>query len=138
MPFYEYECLECRATFERLAKMSDPTPPCPVLVDQRDLNDEDFRVVSIKVREYLTEAKAKFEAGREVHIIGCHPRTAGPDYEFTVIHLVPDEDGECTIPETLPLGEWVEGMKPCGGETKKLISKSEFHLKGGGWAADGY
>ena len=53
MPFYEYECLECRATFERLAKMSDPTPPCPVLVDQRDLNDEDFRVVSIKVREYL-------------------------------------------------------------------------------------
>lgn len=26
----------------------------------------------------------------------------------------------------------------CGGETKKLISGGTFHLKGGGWAADGY
>ena len=28
--------------------------------------------------------------------------------------------------------------RPCGGETQKLISKSDFHLKGGGWAVDGY
>lgn len=26
----------------------------------------------------------------------------------------------------------------CGGEVKKLISTSAFHLKGGGWYADGY
>jgi putative FmdB family regulatory protein len=26
----------------------------------------------------------------------------------------------------------------CGGEVKKLISMSSFHLKGGGWYADGY
>lgn len=26
----------------------------------------------------------------------------------------------------------------CGGSTKKLISRSEFVLKGGGWAKDGY
>ncbi len=28
--------------------------------------------------------------------------------------------------------------KECGGETTKLISGGTFHLKGGGWAADGY
>ena len=26
----------------------------------------------------------------------------------------------------------------CAGELKKLISRSSFHLKGGGWYADGY
>ena len=26
----------------------------------------------------------------------------------------------------------------CGGKTKRQISRSSFHLKGGGWAADGY
>ena len=26
----------------------------------------------------------------------------------------------------------------CGGAVKKLISRSSFHLKGGGWYADGY
>ncbi len=26
----------------------------------------------------------------------------------------------------------------CGGETKRLISGGAFHLKGGGWASDGY
>lgn len=27
---------------------------------------------------------------------------------------------------------------PCGGPTRKLISRSSFQLLGGGWAADGY
>jgi len=31
-----------------------------------------------------------------------------------------------------------EHATACGGETKKLISRGSFHLKGGGWAADGY
>jgi putative FmdB family regulatory protein len=26
----------------------------------------------------------------------------------------------------------------CAGELKKLVSSSSFHLKGGGWYADGY
>jgi len=26
----------------------------------------------------------------------------------------------------------------CGGEVKKLVSMSSFHLKGGGWYSDGY
>ena len=26
----------------------------------------------------------------------------------------------------------------CGGSVKKIISQSAFHLKGGGWYADGY
>lgn len=26
----------------------------------------------------------------------------------------------------------------CGGEVKKLVSRSAFHLKGSGWYADGY
>jgi len=55
-----------------------------------------------------------------------------------VIHQCRDEDGETTIPEDHTLAEWIGFMEPCGGKTKKLISKSEFHLKGGGWAADGY
>jgi len=33
-----------------------------------------------------------------------------------------------------PLAECPE----CGGPVKKLISMSSFHLKGGGWYADGY
>lgn len=28
--------------------------------------------------------------------------------------------------------------KECGGSMKKIISQSAFHLKGGGWYADGY
>lgn len=41
--------------------------------------------------------------------------------------------------------EWQSGFQDhdfpcpeCGGESKKLISHSSFHLKGGGWYADGY
>jgi putative FmdB family regulatory protein len=41
--------------------------------------------------------------------------------------------------------EWQSGFEDqemrcpqCGGESKKLISHSSFHLKGGGWFADGY
>ena len=31
-----------------------------------------------------------------------------------------------------------ENEVACGGEVKRLISKSSFHLKGGGWADTGY
>jgi len=41
--------------------------------------------------------------------------------------------------------EWQSGFEEqdmecpkCGGESKRLISHSSFHLKGGGWYADGY
>ncbi|AMK12676.1 MAG: FmdB family zinc ribbon protein [Pseudodesulfovibrio sp.] len=41
--------------------------------------------------------------------------------------------------------EWQSGFEEqefpcpeCGGESRKLISHSSFHLKGGGWYADGY
>jgi putative FmdB family regulatory protein len=41
--------------------------------------------------------------------------------------------------------EWQSGFQDqevpcpeCGGESQKLISHSSFHLKGGGWYADGY
>ena len=32
----------------------------------------------------------------------------------------------------------LETCPECGGKVKKLISMSAFHLKGGGWYADGY
>ncbi len=32
----------------------------------------------------------------------------------------------------------LEKCPKCGGSVHKLISKSSFHLKGGGWYADGY
>lgn len=31
-----------------------------------------------------------------------------------------------------------EKETPCGGQTKRLVSRSHFQLKGGGWAKDGY
>jgi putative FmdB family regulatory protein len=41
--------------------------------------------------------------------------------------------------------EWQSGFEDrevecpeCGGNSKRLISHSSFHLKGGGWYADGY
>ena len=41
--------------------------------------------------------------------------------------------------------EWQAGFEEkeaicpeCGSESKRLISHSSFHLKGGGWYADGY
>lgn len=41
--------------------------------------------------------------------------------------------------------EWQSGFDEkemvcpeCGGESRRLISHSSFHLKGGGWYADGY
>lgn len=41
--------------------------------------------------------------------------------------------------------EWQSGFEEqemacpeCGGESRKLISHSSFHLKGSGWYADGY
>lgn len=41
--------------------------------------------------------------------------------------------------------EWQTGFEDkdmecpeCGGESKRLISHSSFHLKGSGWYADGY
>lgn len=32
----------------------------------------------------------------------------------------------------------VESCPDCGGQVKKLVSMSSFHLKGGGWYSDGY
>ena len=31
-----------------------------------------------------------------------------------------------------------EDGEPCGQTTERLVSRSSFHLKGGGWAAEGY
>ncbi len=30
MPIYEYECLSCKHRFEKVMKVGDPAPPCPV------------------------------------------------------------------------------------------------------------
>ena len=35
-------------------------------------------------------------------------------------------------------GATTDILEQCGGETKKLISLNNFHLKGGGWYKDGY
>ena len=35
-------------------------------------------------------------------------------------------------------GEPQSPALPCGGESKRVISKTSFVLKGGGWAKDGY
>jgi len=134
MPLYEFECEVCGFTFDRLMKMSDPKPPCPGLVGPVGAEKE-FQVASLELRKVLTEAQQAFENGRKVVHEG---QELGPEDPFEVVHLVRDEDGECLIPQTETLGWWVEHMVPCGGATKRLISRTEFVLKGGGWYKDGY
>lgn len=29
MPIYEFQCVRCKESFDRLQKMDDPNPPCP-------------------------------------------------------------------------------------------------------------
>jgi predicted nucleic acid-binding Zn ribbon protein len=130
MPLYEYECLDCGHKFDRIGKMDEAPPPCPRLIGPGAANGS--------WAEWFAAAQRMFAKGRTI----CYPGSkemVGPEFEHTVIHL----DGLIAgsprnRTETKTVAEWLEGLKPCGGETKRLISKSDFHLKGGGWAADGY
>jgi len=119
---YEYECERCGYKFDRLAKMSDPNPPCPCLDGPGVTNKAWGR--------FFTEAWLAFRKDRLVAYPGTG-KEVGPDYEHTVIDL---DGGEVTK----TLGEWIEGLVSCGAPTKRLVSLSKFVLKGGGWAADGY
>jgi len=56
--------------------------------------------------------------------------------EFERILHVDEPNPPC--PFDAPGLEEDEEAIPCGGETERLISRNTFHLKGGGWAADGY
>ena len=42
------------------------------------------------------------------------------------------------IPESEPDGTFKAVRVLCGGETKKVLSRGSFQLKGGGWYKDGY
>jgi len=130
MPFYEYECEVCGLQFEGRAKMADPNPPCPRFIGLGMKNPH--------WEKWFRDAEKAFENGKQVQFPGTG-QWVGPDFEHTVIPWVDDGDldppGESV---TKTLAEWIEEADRCGGETKKLISKTTFHLKGGGWAKDGY
>ena len=34
MPLYAYKCSDCEREFEKIQKMSDPNPPCPLLKEE--------------------------------------------------------------------------------------------------------
>ena len=61
---------------------------------------------------------------------------------------MPIHEYKCTNEECQKFDEEFEAMMKindspakclkCGEELERLISKSSFHLKGGGWAEDGY
>lgn len=40
LPFYDYKCAQCGHEFEQSARMNDPCPPCPNLVDKAEEADE--------------------------------------------------------------------------------------------------
>ncbi|BCS88416.1 FmdB family zinc ribbon protein [Pseudodesulfovibrio sediminis] len=57
---------------------------------------------------------------------------------------MPIYEYQCQACQTI-FEEWQSGFEEqsmecpeCGSESKRLISHSSFHLKGGGWYADGY
>ena len=56
-------------------------------------------------------------------------------HKFDRIQKYDDSNPAC--PKTRA-GEDGADQHVCGGETKKLISRGSFHLKGGGWADTGY
>lgn len=71
----------------------------------------------------------------------------GHEFERQVSIVNPPDPSEIRCPRpyerTVPLngltGEpLVEVDNTCGGECKRLISKTSFILKGGGWFKDGY
>jgi len=127
MPLYEYECKSCGYTFDKLSRLADPNPPCPCL-----LGDE---VKNPDIRAFLTRAKEAFDAGRKVPYPGIPSRLVGPEEPYPLIQL---ENYHETTQINRTLGEWVALLTPCGGETKKLVSRSGFVLAGSGWAKDGY
>ena len=53
------------------------------------------------------------------------------------MHAMPIYDYECRL-----CGEVTEVIDPppkcCGRPTRKKVTKTSFHLKGRGWASDGY
>ena len=53
------------------------------------------------------------------------------EHQFTRIQRMDDPNPPCSKADE-------DESDECGGETKKLMSPSSFHLKGGGWADENY
>lgn len=130
MPLYEYKCEKCGHEFDRLAKMSDPNPPCPALTHPKykGLRDPELQKLWRETKEAITKGE---EIDSRWH--GGGAAKVGPDFEVNIIFSI-----EPLEQQNQTLKDWVDEMSECGGETRKLISKSDFHLKGGGWYSDGY
>lgn len=120
MPIYEYKCETCGHQFDRMKKMSDPNPSCPALSGP----------VGSSWLQWFAENREKLEKGEKVECPG-HGEV-DKDFPLTFVGL------EMKAETTRPIHEWLSLVTECGGETKKLISRGSFHLKGGGWYKDGY
>jgi putative FmdB family regulatory protein len=61
---------------------------------------------------------------------------------FEVFQHMDDPDPRCPSTGDIHVPDWdfeQEGEPPvCGGHSRRLISQTNFVLKGDGWAADGY
>lgn len=64
-------------------------------------------------------------------------RCAGCGHEFEQIVKMADPNPPC--PKIIQVTEDTQTFcRECGQPTTKLIGGSAFHLKGSGWASDGY
>ena len=61
-----------------------------------------------------------------------------PIYEYECESCTHRFDKRMKVGEPNPPCPKPRQDKPCGEKTKKLISRSSFQLKGGGWYKDGY
>ncbi len=135
MPMYNFACQKCGHRFDRIQKHNDPSPPCPA--------PSGLPGTARKTgppghwADFWAQAAKDFERGKLTPYPGAPGNVeVGPDQVHTVI---PFKDGKPGEPVVRTLAEWLAmSPGPCGGETQRLIGGGTFHLKGGGWASDGY
>lgn len=121
MPYYTYECTGCGFRFDQRQKMADPNPTC-----RGEVSD----YPQANWLPFLQRAREAFARGEKV----AHPVTGemvGPEWHENVMR-------DITQPDIRTLKEWVHSLRVCGKPTQRIPSLSSFHLKGSGWAADGY
>ena len=134
MPLYEYKCACCGHVFDRLQKMSDPDPRCPNEIVVFEL-DPDLRSYWQAARKVLAEG------GSEVvwcdgSVVDIHKHYEG---RINYRTEMPDERTIVGVNECMTVADWIrKETYLCGAETEKLVSRSNFSLKGGCWAKDGY
>lgn len=121
MPIYKFKCTDCGYEFDNMQSMSASNPSCPSK--------------GVRILQSLTYLDEKFVPGFGAGVTQVHiPAEGGRLVVVDRSHFI-DPDGKPRGDDP-PLKGYVQAV--CGAETKKLIARGSFHLKGGGWYRDGY